>query len=106
MAAKLAAISVLTVAITVPLALIDFVLLLVLGLVDSAADRRLSLPVVLGAGLFSVASAIAVALFARDIRTANNLSGLFMGPMILLALGFSVLFLPWGFYRACSSMGH
>jgi hypothetical protein len=46
----------------------------------------------------SVASAVAVALLARDFRTSNNLNGAFMGPMILITIAFSVL-LPWGLYR-------
>lgn len=95
--AKLAAISALGILITLPLALIDCALLLALGLAD---------PLLIGgyifelfaALLFSVASAMATALFAKDFRSSNNISGLFMGPMILLTLGFGLL-LPWGLYR-------
>ncbi len=96
-AAKVGAISALGVIITVPLALIDCALMLALGLADPLLIGGYLFELV-AALVFSVASAVATALVAKDFRASNNISGLFMGPMILLTIGFSML-LPWGLYR-------
>jgi hypothetical protein len=52
----------------------------------------------LGAMVFSTAGAIVLALVARDYRTANNLSGLFIAPSLLGVLAAMIL-LPSGVYR-------
>jgi ABC-type transport system involved in multi-copper enzyme maturation permease subunit len=96
-AAKIAAITALALVITLPLLLVDFVLLGILGLAGPLVMAGYLFEL-LTSLFFSVASAVAVALLARDFRTSNNLSGAFMGPMILIAIAFSVL-LPWGLYR-------
>ncbi len=96
-AAKVGAISARGVIITVPLALIDCALMLALGLADPLLIGGYLFELV-AALVFSVASAVATALVAKDFRASNNISGLFMGPMILLTIGFSML-LPWGLYR-------
>ncbi len=96
-AAKIGAIAVLTLAITLPLLLIDFVILTVLGLATPLLLLGYFFELICTM-VFSIASATAVALLARDFRTSNNLNGVFMGPMILLTMLFSVL-LPWGLYR-------
>jgi ABC-2 type transport system permease protein len=96
-AGKVAAIVALALAITLPLVLIDFGLLTLLGLADLPLILAYALELVASL-TFSVSSTVAIALLARDYRSANNLSGAFMGPMILLTLGFNLL-LPWGLYR-------
>lgn len=95
--AKVAAISALGVMVTLPLVLIDFAVLIALGMAGPALLAGYLFEL-FAALLFSVASAVATALVARDFRSSNNISGLFMGPMILLTLGFSML-VPWGVYR-------
>ena len=96
-AAKIGAIAALALAITLPLLLIDFVMLTVLGLATPLLLIGYLFELITTL-FFSVASATAVALLARDFRTSNNLNGAFMGPMILITMLFSVL-LPWGLYR-------
>lgn len=96
-AAKIGAISALALAITMPLVLIDFVMLMALGLATPLLLLGYLFELV-SAMVFSIASATAVALLARDFRTSNNLSGAFMGPMIVITMAFFVL-LPWGLYR-------
>lgn len=96
-AAKIGAIAALALAITLPLLLIDFVTLTVLGLATPLLLIGYLFELITTL-FFSVASATAVALLARDFRTSNNLNGAFMGPMILITMLFYVL-LPWGLYR-------
>ncbi|HEX2987323.1 MAG TPA: ABC transporter permease subunit [Chloroflexota bacterium] len=102
-AGKVAAVVALALAITLPLVLIDFVLLSLLGLADLSLILFYALEL-LASLTFSVSSTVAIALLARDYRSANNLSGAFMGPMILLTMAFNLL-LPWGLYRLALHAG-
>ena len=92
--AKLVAVVAVSLVITVPLLILDSVALLSLGIagpVDIASFFWLLL-----AGLtYSTASAMLISLLARDYRSANNLTGALVGPLILVAIC-SFMFLPAG----------
>jgi ABC-2 type transport system permease protein len=88
--AKLLATLVLAACVVLPLFAIDMVVLLVLGLVD-AVDVAMMLLLLLAAVACSVGVALLLALLARDFRTANNLNGAFIGPVIVVVL--AMLFL-------------
>lgn len=96
-AAKIAAVVALALAITLPLLLVDFAGLILLGVVEPLLLAGYGLEL-LASIAFSASSAVAVGLLARDFRTANNLTGAFIGPVILATLGFNLL-LPWGLLR-------
>ena len=91
--AKLLAMLVLAVAVVLPLFTIDMAVLLGMGLIGPV-EIVLWLLLLLAALACSVGVALLLALLARDFRTANNLNGAFLGPMILLAL--AVLFVVGG----------
>jgi ABC-2 type transport system permease protein len=91
--AKLLAMLVLAVAVVLPLFTIDVVVLLGMGLIGPV-EIVLWLLLLLSSLACSVGVALLLALLARDFRTANNLNGAFLGPMILLML--AVLFLVGG----------
>ncbi len=92
-AAKLAAVVVLALAITLPMMAVDIALLTALGLADPTVLAGYLFEL-LGALTFSASSAVAVALLAKDYRAANNLNAALMAPMIFLAMSFTVV-LPW-----------
>jgi len=81
-------------AVSLPLFLIDAAVATRLKLV-SGADL-LAMGVLLVAALtYSTAGALAVGLLAGDFRTANNVSGAVIGPLVLAALGL-ILVMPPG----------
>lgn len=87
--AKLLAMLALAIIVVVPLFAVDAVALLVLGTVSPGYVGLLFL-VLLAALTCSIGIALLLALLARDFRTANNLNGAMLVPLILLTL--AVLF--------------
>jgi ABC-type Na+ efflux pump permease subunit len=85
LAAKLAAVVLFSVAVLVPLYLVDAALLLGLGVVSLGYVILLFL-VLLASLLCSVGIALLLALLARDFRTAQNINGMLEFPIILLAV--------------------
>jgi len=95
--AKLIAMLALAVGVVLPLFAIDAVYLLVTGL-GSPGYVLLMLLVLLASLMCSVGVALLLALVARDLRTANNLNGAMLGPLILIIM--AILFVvpgPWRF---------
>jgi ABC-2 type transport system permease protein len=84
--AKLLAMLMLALTVVLPLFTLDMLVLLGLGLVG-AGDVAMLLALLLSALACSVAVALLLALLARDFRTANNLNGALLGPVILAVLG-------------------
>ena len=84
--AKLLAMVVLAIVVVLPLFAIDAMVLLVLSLIG-AADVLILFGLLLCALACSVGVALLLALLARDFRTANNLNGAFLGPVILAVMG-------------------
>ena len=84
--AKLLAMLVLAVVVVVPLFAIDATALAVLGLV-SLPYLALLFAVLAASLVCSVGIALVLALVARDFRTANNLNGAMIGPLIIVMLG-------------------
>ena len=84
--AKLLAMLVLALSVVLPLFALDMLVLGALGLV-AAIDVVILLGLLLSALACSVAVALLLALLARDFRTANNLNGAMLGPVILAVLG-------------------
>ncbi len=94
--AKLLAMLVLALVVVLPLFAIDAATLLALGLVSPAYVALLL--AVLGASLVcSIGIALVLALVARDFRTANNLNGAMLGPLIIVT--FAILFTVPGSLR-------
>ncbi len=87
--AKLLAMLVMATATVVPLFAVDAVVLLRLGAAQPAYIAMLLLEL-LAALWCSIGIALLLSLLARDFRTANNLNGAMIGPLILLAM--AVLF--------------
>jgi ABC-2 type transport system permease protein len=83
--AKLLSMLVLAAVVVLPMYAIDAVYLLVTGLA-SPAYVALLLILLLCALSCSVAIALLLALLARDLRTANNLNGAFIGPLLMVIL--------------------
>lgn len=83
--AKLLAMLALAIIVVVPLFAVDAVVLLVLGTVSPGYVGLLFL-VLLAALTCSVGIALLLALLARDFRTANNLNGAMLAPLIVLTL--------------------
>lgn len=83
--AKLLAMLALATIVVVPLFALDAVALLVLGLA-SAGYVGLLFVVLVAAMTCSTGIALLLALLARDFRTANNLNGAMLGPLILLTM--------------------
>lgn len=81
--AKLAANLILAVAIMGPLFAIDAAVLLAIGAAGPWIVAQTAL-VLVAALACSTGSSLLVALLARDFRSANNVNGLFAGPLILL----------------------
>jgi len=91
--AKLLAMLVLASVVVLPLFAIDMAVLVALGL-TSALNILLLLILLLAALGCSVGVALLLALLARDFRTANNLNGAFLGPLIVATL--AIMFLLTG----------
>jgi ABC-2 type transport system permease protein len=91
--AKMAANLTLAVVTLAPLVSVDVAGLVVLGLATPAYVASLYLLLV-AALACSIGLSLVVALLARDFRTANNLNGVLIGPLIILVL--LVLFLVPG----------
>jgi ABC-2 type transport system permease protein len=91
--AKLLAMLLLASAVVLPLFAVDAAVLLWLRLVGVGTLVAL-LSLLLAALACSVGVALLLALLARDFRTANNLNGAFVGPLIVAAM--AVLFLVPG----------
>jgi ABC-2 type transport system permease protein len=91
--AKLLAMLVLACIVLLPLFAIDMAVLVVLGL-TGVADILLMLVLLFAAMGCSVGVALLLALLARDFRTANNLNGAFLGPLIVAML--AIMFLLSG----------
>jgi ABC-2 type transport system permease protein len=87
--AKLMAMLALALIVVIPLFAVDCVVLLAVGSV-SLGYIGLLLIVLLAALTCSIGIALLMALLARDFRTANNLNGAMLGPLILLSV--AVLF--------------
>jgi ABC-type Na+ efflux pump permease subunit len=85
LAAKLAAVVLFSVAVLVPLYLVDAAVLLGLG-VASLGYVILLFLVLLASLLCSVGIALLLALLARDFRTAQNINGMLEFPIILMAV--------------------
>jgi ABC-type Na+ efflux pump permease subunit len=96
-ASKLAAIVALSGAVIVPLLVIDFGFIIYQGAGDAVAMFGILL-VLLAAIFFSTVIALVLGLAAKDFRTANNISGFLIGPLILVIMGFQFL-MPIGWYR-------
>jgi ABC-type transport system involved in multi-copper enzyme maturation permease subunit len=88
--AKLAATCALAALMTLPLLALDAVVLLALS--AASVEQLVGLPLVLAAAvLHSSASSIAISLASKDFRTANNVGGFFVAPMILVAVTVTIL---------------
>lgn len=94
---KLLAVIGISLAVTVPMLLIDFGLVAYKGAADPLLFVGLLFEL-LAALAFSAASSLVLGLLAKDYRTANNLSGAFMGPMIVVLLA-AVLLVPSGLLK-------
>ena len=84
--AKLLAIFVMACATVLPLFAIDAAVLLTLGMADPPYVVLLLLEL-LAALWCALGVSLLLALLARDFRTANNLNGAMLGPMVLVAMG-------------------
>jgi ABC-type transport system involved in multi-copper enzyme maturation permease subunit len=84
--AKLLSMLVLAGAVVLPLFAIDCVILAVLGLANPV-DLVLLLVLLAAAIICSLGLALLLALLARDFRTANNINGALLGPLIIVAVG-------------------
>jgi len=83
--AKLLAMLVLAGVVVLPLFAIDMAVLVAWGL-TSALDILVLLILLVAALGCSVGIALLLALLARDFRTANNLNGAFLGPVVVASL--------------------
>jgi ABC-2 type transport system permease protein len=88
--AKLLSILVMAAVVVLPLFAIDVAILLWLG-AATPVELVLLLGVLLAAIACSLGIALLLALLARDFRTANNLNGVLLGPLIIIVL--AILFL-------------
>lgn len=94
--AKLLAMLVLALVVVLPLFVVDATIVLALGL--ASLPYVAMLLVVLASSLVcSIGIALLLALVARDFRTANNLNGAMIGPLILITVG--IVFLVPGVLR-------
>jgi ABC-type Na+ efflux pump permease subunit len=84
--AKLAATLALSAAVVVPSFLVAATAMFALGVLDVLDVLQMLLVLVAGL-LCSIAVALLVALLARDFRTANNLNGVLVGPMLIVTSG-------------------
>lgn len=94
--AKLLAMLVLALVVVLPLFVVDATIVLALGL--ASLPYVAMLLVVLASSLVcSIGIALLLALVARDFRTANNLNGAMIGPLILITV--AIVFLVPGVLR-------
>ena len=94
--AKLLAMLILALVVVLPLFVIDAAIVLALGL--ASLPYVAMLLVVLASSLVcSIGIALLLALVARDFRTANNLNGAMIGPLILITV--AIVFLVPGVLR-------
>ncbi|HET7421287.1 MAG TPA: ABC transporter permease [Candidatus Dormibacteraeota bacterium] len=84
--AKLLAMLILALVVVLPLFAVDAATLLALGLV-SWPYLALLFAVLAASLVCSTGIALVLALLARDFRTANNLNGAMIGPLIIVMLG-------------------
>jgi ABC-type transport system involved in multi-copper enzyme maturation permease subunit len=84
--AKLLAVLAVTAVIGLPYVAVVLTLLLILGLADAATIPALLAPFI-AAVACSIGISLLLTLLARDFRTANNLSGAFILPALLLTVG-------------------
>src|SRR5687768_7372134 len=84
--AKLLAVLAVTAVIGLPYVGVVLTLLLILGLADAATIPALLAPFI-AAVACSIGISLLLTLLARDFRTANNLSGAFILPALLLTVG-------------------
>ena len=84
--AKLLSVLAVTAVIGLPYVAIVITLLLILGVADAAAIPALLAPFV-AAVACSTGISLLLTLLARDFRTANNLSGAFIVPALLITVG-------------------
>jgi ABC-2 type transport system permease protein len=89
--AKLLAMLVLAGVVVLPLFCIDMAVLVAMGVIG-AVNILLLLVMLLAAMGCSVCVALLLALLARDFRTANNLNGAFLGPLIVVMVAIFFLF--------------
>ena len=83
--AKLLATLAVTAALTVPLLSIDLVVLPLVG--SATLEQVVALPLVLASGLaLSTSIALLMSLLARDFRTANNVAGAMLAPVIIFTM--------------------
>lgn len=101
--AKLLAVLLLALAISLPLFAVDAVGIVGLGL-GTLADVAALLFLLVAALLYSTSSALLVSLLAGDYRTANNLNGAMLGPTILVTVGILML-VPGGAVRVVALGG-
>jgi ABC-2 type transport system ATP-binding protein len=92
--AKLATTLLVACAVTVPLLTVDVIAASMSRLL-SAGDGLVALLILLAALAYSTTAALVVGLVAGDFRTANNVSGAMVGPLILVGLAM-ILLLPQG----------
>ena len=85
LAAKLLAVLAVTAIIGLPYVAVVLTLLLILGIADAATIPALLAPF-LAAVACSICISLLLTLLARDFRTANNLSGAFVVPALLLTI--------------------
>ncbi|MHB1130947.1 MAG: ABC transporter permease [Chloroflexota bacterium] len=90
---KLGAVLFVAVVITVPMVVIDSGLLLYFGF-GNLTDVLLLFWLLVAGLAYSTASALLVGLLAKDFRTANNITGAFVGPLILVAMGLIFMLPP------------
>ena len=86
LAAKLLAVLAVTALIGLPYVAVILTLLLILGIASAATIPALLAPF-LAAVACSICISLLLTLLARDFRTANNLSGAFVVPALLLTVG-------------------
>ena len=90
--AKVLSVFLVALGVVLPLFVIQSAVLLVAGVTDSARVLALLL-VLIGSFTCSVGVTFVITILARDYRTANNLSGLQVGPVVLLT-PLTLLLLP------------
>ena len=90
--AKLTAVLAVGLSVCLPLLVMDSAAMIAFGFGD-VGDALLLLWLLLAALAYSTASALLIGLLAKDFRTANNITGALVGPLILVAMGI-MMYLP------------
>jgi ABC-2 type transport system permease protein len=95
--AKLLATLAISLMLSAPLLLVDMIALPIVG--AASVEQVIAWPLLLFSGLaLSTSIALLMSLLARDFRTANNIGGALLAPIIILTLLFGML-LPGGVVR-------